>query len=112
MSDPAQAELTRAQPLSRSIPQEPSTRLLERRRQAAARVRRRRLLFADMTLGLAIAVIALVIAPGLAIVAILALVVLLGCAGSLLLDRVRARRLSALAEAGAQPAATVKKSRL
>ncbi len=67
-------------------------RTVHRRRAAAARVRRRRLAFADLALGLALALLAIAIAPGLAVVAIVALLVLLGCAAFLLYGRVRERR--------------------
>jgi hypothetical protein len=60
--------------------------LLARRRQAR---RRRRLLRVDVALGVLIATVTLVIAPGLAVVAVIALVVLAFCAASLVLDRRR-----------------------
>jgi predicted lipid-binding transport protein (Tim44 family) len=52
---------------------------LQSRRAAAARVRRRRLLVGDLLLGLLLGLIGFVLAPGLAVLAIGALVVLLAC---------------------------------
>ncbi len=65
---------------------------VQHRRAAAARARRKRLLLIDLALGLALALAAIVIAPGLAIVAILALIGLLACAGSLAYGRTRQRK--------------------
>lgn len=65
---------------------------VQRRRAAAARVRRRRLLVADLGLGALMALIGLILAPGLAIAALGAIVVLAGCGASVAYGRVRARR--------------------
>jgi hypothetical protein len=55
--------------------------------------RRRRLARADVAIGLALAALALLLAPGIALVGIGALLVLAVCLGSMLLTRrVRARR--------------------
>ncbi len=62
------------------------------RRRAAARARRRRLLAIDLALGFTLALAVIVIASGLAIVAVLALTGLLACAVSLAYGRVRRRR--------------------
>jgi hypothetical protein len=68
---------------------------LQRRRVAASRVRRRRLLAADLAVGAALALFGLIVAPGLAILALAGLAVLALCgiwmAGERLLRR-RARR--------------------
>jgi hypothetical protein len=66
---------------------------VQRRRAAAARVRRRRLLVADLALGAALALFGLIVAPGLAIVALGALVVLLGCGVWAVVERRRGRRV-------------------
>ena len=66
--------------------------LVHRRRAAAAHVRRRRLRLIDVALGLVLALVAIALAPGLAIVALLVVVGLLACAGSLAFGRVRRRR--------------------
>jgi hypothetical protein len=71
---------------------------VRRRREHAAMVRRRQLLLIDMAAALVLAIVFIVVAPGLAIVAIGSLLVLLGCGASLLYGRVRAhaaRRRSA-----------------
>jgi Flp pilus assembly protein TadB len=60
-----------------------------RRRQAR---RRRHLFRVDIALGLLIAVVALLLAPGIAIVAVVALAILAGCGVSILIDRRRSRR--------------------
>jgi Flp pilus assembly protein TadB len=65
---------------------------VRRRRAAAARARRRRLLAIDLALGCVLALVVLVLASGLAIVALLALAGLLACGVSLALGRVRQRR--------------------
>jgi hypothetical protein len=54
-------------------------------------VRRRRLLLADLGIGSALGAIVVVLAPGLAIAAVLAFVVLAGCGFAALRER-RARR--------------------
>ncbi len=63
--------------------------LYARRRQAR---RRRQIARLDVGLGLLVAVVALVIAPGIAIVAIVALLALLICALSVVVERRRSRR--------------------
>lgn len=72
---------------------------VKRRRAQALRVRRRRLLVADVGLGALLALIGLVAAPGLAVLGIAALLVLIGCAISLaygpLRRRARRRQLAA-----------------
>jgi Flp pilus assembly protein TadB len=68
---------------------------LRRRREVAAQVRKRRLLLADVGLGAALALIGLLLAPGLAIVAFGALVVLAGCAGWVATERLARRRVEA-----------------
>lgn len=75
-------------------------RSIHRRRASAARARRRRLLVVDLALGLAIALVALLVGPGLAIVAIGALLVLGGCGASLLYERVTRRRRARRAGSG------------
>ena len=69
---------------------------LQRRRVAASRVRRRRLLAIDLGIGVALAVAGLILAPGLAILALAALIVLLAVAawagGERLLARQRRLR--------------------
>jgi Flp pilus assembly protein TadB len=64
---------------------------LRRRREAAARVRVRRLLVADVGSGLAVALVGLLLAPGLAVSALGAILVVVGCAGWIALER-RSRR--------------------
>jgi Flp pilus assembly protein TadB len=73
---------------------------IHRRRAHAARARRRQLLLVDLALGLAIALVALLVGPGLAIVALGALVVLGGCGASLLYARVVRRRRARRAGSG------------
>ena len=63
--------------------------LQARRRQAR---RRRHLIRVDIGLGLLISVVAILFAPGLAIVAVVALLVLAICIVSHLLERRRSRR--------------------
>ncbi len=58
-----------------------------RRREAAARVRARRLLLADVGVGALLALIGILIAPGLAIVALFAIPLLIGCVYSLVSER-------------------------
>ena len=62
---------------------------LRARRVAATRARRRRLVALDLALGLALALLVLVLAPGVAFAALLAVVGLAACAGSLLVGRLR-----------------------
>jgi Flp pilus assembly protein TadB len=69
----------------------PSARIL-RRRQEAARARRSQLLRADLALGLLLALLVLVLAPGLAIAAIIALTILAACGTWMAVARLRARR--------------------
>ncbi len=65
---------------------------LRARRIAAMRVRRRRLLVIDLAIAAALALFGLIVAPGLAILALFALLVLIACAGWIVAERVRARR--------------------
>jgi Flp pilus assembly protein TadB len=65
---------------------------LRRRRIAAARVRRRRLLVGDLGIAAALVVFGLIVAPGLAIIAIGALIVLAACVVWIVLERRHARR--------------------
>jgi Flp pilus assembly protein TadB len=58
----------------------------------AAQVRRRRLLLADLAFGLLLALLALAIAPGLAWVALVALIVLAGYAARWVVRRVQIHR--------------------
>jgi hypothetical protein len=74
-------------------------RSIHRRRAHAARARRRRLLLVDLAVGLVIALAAVLVGPGLAIVAIGALPVLGVCGASLLYERL-ARRRGARGERG------------
>jgi hypothetical protein len=67
-------------------------RSLHRRRVAAAEARRRRLLLIDLALGVMLALLAIVIAPGLAIVALVAVVVMLGYGLTLIFGWARRRR--------------------
>jgi Flp pilus assembly protein TadB len=66
--------------------------LLLRRRANAARVRRRRLLAADLGIGAALALIGLIAAPGLAILALAGLLALALCGLWLSVESLRARR--------------------
>ena len=75
--------------MSATKPLKDMSYLLARRRQA----RRRRYLFrVDIGLALLIALAALLLAPGVAIVAVVALLVLAICTLSILLERWRAHR--------------------
>jgi hypothetical protein len=65
---------------------------LRRRRVAAARVRRRRLMLGDLAVAVTVALLALVLAPGLAIVALGAVLVLGACGAWLAGARLRAWR--------------------
>jgi hypothetical protein len=65
---------------------------LRARRVAASRVRRRRLLVVDLGVGALLALFGLVVAPGLAILAIAAVLVLAGCASWIGAERLRERR--------------------
>jgi len=76
--------------VSATKPLKDMSHLHARRRQAS---RRRHLFRVDIGLGLLIAVAALLLAPGVAIVAVAALVVLAICGVSILLERRRSHRL-------------------
>jgi hypothetical protein len=69
-------------------PPAPATR---RRRVAAVRARRRRLLRIDIAFALLLALATVVLAPGLAMVALIALIALALCGVSLAVERLRAR---------------------
>ena len=75
--------------MSAAKPLKDMSQLHARRRQAN---RRRYLFRVDIGLGLLIAVAALLLAPGVAIVAVVALLVLAICSVSILLGRWRSRR--------------------
>jgi hypothetical protein len=64
----------------------------QRRREAAARVRRRRLAVIDLAIGATLALFGLIVAPGLAILALAALIALLACALWAGAERLLARR--------------------
>ncbi|MGO9489258.1 MAG: hypothetical protein ACLQBB_09570 [Solirubrobacteraceae bacterium] len=84
-----------APPLGPELPYDGRGAAVQRRRARSALVRRRRLLLADLCLGGTLALIGLIAAPGLAIVALGAAVVLGGCAASIVYERgrtLRARR--------------------
>lgn len=89
MSRPARSRSVRAPVLEGA--RRPSD-LVQRRREQAARVRRRRLMLADVGAGAVLGVIALAVSPGLAIAALAALLVLAGCGLAVLRERRRARR--------------------
>jgi hypothetical protein len=84
---------------------------VQRRRLYSARVRRRRLLLADAGIGALLGLLALVIAPGMAIAALGALLVLAGCAIAVVRERrggrrrrrIRLRRLRSTGRRGSQP---------
>jgi hypothetical protein len=63
-----------------------------RRRQDSARVRRRRLLLADVAIGVALGLLGLILLPGLAIGVLVGLALLAGCALAAAATRLRARR--------------------
>ncbi len=90
MSEPLRlpAELPPAERRRYELPDE----ALARRRRGAVRVRRRRLLAADLAIGAALALIGLLLAPGLAILALAAILALCACAAWSLGELVRARR--------------------
>ena len=75
--------------MSATEPLKDMSYLHARRRQAS---RRRRLFRVDIGLGLLIAVVTLLLAPGVAIVAVVGLLVLAICVVSILLERWRSRR--------------------
>jgi hypothetical protein len=66
--------------------------LLQRRRSEAARVRRKRLLAADICIGAALALFGLIAAPGLAILALAALLALALCGLWIAIEKLHARR--------------------
>ena len=65
---------------------------LRMRRAAASRVRRRRLLVLDVAIGAALALFGLIVAPGLAILALAGFLALGACVGWAAFERLRARR--------------------
>ncbi len=65
---------------------------VQHRRAVAARARRRRTLAIDLAIGLTLALGAIVLAPGLAIVALLVLIGLLACVTSLAYGWLRGRK--------------------
>lgn len=69
-----------------------TSRSIHRRRADAARARRRRLLAIDAAIAVIIALLAIVLAPGVAIVALVALLVLAACGAWVLGERLRRRR--------------------
>jgi Flp pilus assembly protein TadB len=73
------------------------TSSIRRRRAAAAAERRRRLLTVDLGLGLALALVGLLLAPGLAIVGLVLILAVAGLLGSMLFVRLRRRRAGARA---------------
>ena len=75
--------------MSATKPLKDMSHLRARRRQAS---RRRHLFRVDIGLGLLIAVVALLLAPGVAIVAVAALLVFAICIASILLEQWRSRR--------------------
>lgn len=68
---------------------------LQRRRAAAVRIRRRRLLAADLGIGAALALFGLIAAPGLAVLALAAVLTLAACGTWLITERLLARRAGA-----------------
>jgi hypothetical protein len=64
----------------------------QRRRLAAARVRRRRLMVIDLAIGAALALFGLIVAPGLAILALAGLIALAACGLWAGAERLLARR--------------------
>ena len=73
-------------------PSPPVSAAAERQARRRQLRRRRGLRRLDVALGVLVAIVALVVAPGVAVVAIGAVIVLLACALSLLIGRRRARR--------------------
>ena len=65
---------------------------LRMRRAAASRVRRRRLLVLDVAIGAALALFGLIVAPGLAILALAGFIALGLCVAWAAFERARARR--------------------
>jgi len=76
---------------------------LRARRRRSSQSRRRRLARIDAAIGLAAAAVLLLASPGLAIAAIVALLVLAGCGVSLLVQRRPGRRRPRARENGAGP---------
>ncbi len=76
-----------------AVPEASAVSTQPRRRAAAARARRRRLRLFDLALGIVLALAAIVLAPGLAVVALLAAGGLLLSTASFIIGRVRRRRL-------------------
>jgi Flp pilus assembly protein TadB len=75
---------------SESVTASPSTAELQARRQDLRRRRGRRRL--DVAIGVLLAIFGIIVAPGLAVVAIVAVIVLLVCALSFVYARRRRRR--------------------
>jgi Flp pilus assembly protein TadB len=73
------------------------------RRRHASRSRRRRLARIDVALGLLLAVVLLLASPGLAIAAIVALILLIACGISLLVQRRGSRRIARAGEEDRKP---------
>ncbi len=71
---------------------DPRTGALRRRRAEAVRMRRRRLMLADLAAGALLAIVGIIVAPGLAILALAAALTLAGCGVWVLTERYRARR--------------------
>ncbi len=90
MSRPARSDTAELEPLDGALRPSSAVRL---RRVRSARVRRRRLLLADVGIGIALGGLALILAPGLAIAALAALLVLGGCGLAALRERRSRRRL-------------------
>jgi hypothetical protein len=79
---------------------------LRARRLDSARARRKRLLLVDAAIGAALGLLGLILAPGLAIGVLVALVLLAGCALAVAVERLRARRRTRVPRAQAvDPAA-------
>jgi len=86
---PSSEPTRRAQPVRGAQRPRDMSQLRSRRREAE---RRRRLLRVDLGVGLVGAIALWIIAPGLAIVALVALVLLTVCGVSVVLERRRSRR--------------------
>ncbi len=69
---------------------------LRQRRDAAARLRRRRLVAIDLVVAATLALFGLIVAPGLAILALAALVALAACGAWAGIERVLSRRVQHL----------------
>jgi hypothetical protein len=99
MSRPAPVEQRRL--LGADVePDEFRAAALRRRRIVAARVRRRRLMLGDLAVAVTVAVLAVILAPGLAIVALGAVLVLGACGAWLAGARLRTWRARRQAAAG------------